>query len=88
MGKIYNRNHFKPMKALPLELAAKIDEIKSWMMDGDQKEVAKRARTFETRVSQILNKKIYPDKRVLDVAIELMNENKLRFEVRPEMKVA
>jgi hypothetical protein len=76
------------MKAIPAELDAKIDEIKSWMLDGDQKEVAKRARTFETRVSQILNKRIAPDKKVLDFAIEVMNENKARFEIKPSMKVA
>jgi hypothetical protein len=76
------------MRTIPAELEAKIDEIKSWMLDGDQKEVAKRARTFETRVSQILNKRIAPDKKVLDFAIEVMNENKARFEIKPSMKVA
>lgn len=77
------------MKPLPSELEAKIDEIKGWMLDGDQKEVAKRARTWETRVSQILNKRIAPDKIVLDAAIQVMNENKARFEITtPKMKVA
>lgn len=69
------------MKPIPPELEAKIDEIKSWMMDGDQKEVAKRARTWETRVSQILNKRIAPDKKVLEYAIQVMNENKSRLEI-------
>lgn len=76
------------MKAIPAELEAKIDEIKSWMLDGDQKEVARRARTWETRVSQILNKRIAPDKRVLDKAIEVMMENKTRFGITPKMKIS
>jgi transcriptional regulator with XRE-family HTH domain len=76
------------MRPLAPELEAKIDEIKSWMLDGDQKEVARRARTWETRVSQILNKRIAPDKRILDAAIEVMNENKARFECSPKMRLA
>lgn len=76
------------MKALPPELEVKIDEIKSWMFSGDQAEVAKRARTWETRVSQILNRRIAPDKRVLEKAIEVMNENKARLEIKSQMKIA
>lgn len=68
------------MKPISPELEAKIDEIKLWMFDGDQKQVAKRARVSETWVSRVLNKKTGPDKKVLDYAIELMNENKARFE--------
>lgn len=68
------------MKPIPPELEAKIDEIKSWMMAGDQKEVAKRARTFETYVSQVLSKRVAPNKKVLEYAIQVMNENKARFE--------
>lgn len=40
----------------------------------------KRARTFETRVSQILNKRVAPNKKVLKYAIQVMNENKARFQ--------
>ena len=76
------------MKALPAELSAKIDEIKLWMFEGDQKEVARRAKTFESRVSQILNKRIAPDKKVLEKAIEVMNENRVRFQIEPSMKIA
>lgn len=76
------------MKSLPVELEAKIDEIKSWMFDGDQKEVAKRSRDTESRVSQMLNKKLTPTKKVLEFGIEVMNENKIAFEIQPSMKVA
>lgn len=68
------------MKPLPPELSGKIDEIRSWLFYGDAKEVAKRARTWETRVSEVLNKKRAPNKMILDAAIEVMNENKRRFE--------
>ena len=77
------------MKPLPPELDAKIDEIKSWMIfSGDQDEVARRAKTWKTRVSQILNKRIAPDKKVIAAAIEVMNENKARFECQPKLKLA
>lgn len=62
------------------ELDAKIDEIRNWLFYGDAKEVAKRARTWETRVSEVLNKKRPPSKRILAAAIEVMNENKAQFE--------
>lgn len=76
------------MKALPAELEAKIDEIKSWMFEGDQDEVARRARTWKSRVSEVLNKRIPPNKEILEKAIEVMNENKSRFECQPTMKIA
>jgi hypothetical protein len=75
------------MKPLPPELEAKIDEVKSWMFDGDQKDVAKMAGVAESTVSQMLNKKRVPSKIVLDAGIEVMNKNKARFEI-PTMKVA
>jgi DNA-directed RNA polymerase subunit K/omega len=76
------------MKALPTELIEKIKEVKSWMFDGDQAEVAKRAKTFETYVSAQLNMRRPPSKKVLDAAIEVMNENKARFEINDRMKIA
>jgi hypothetical protein len=78
------------MKPLPKELDELIDEIHCWMFSGDQKEVAKRARVAESRVSEILNKRIAPNKKVLDAGVEVMNENKARFQVpiKPAMKVA
>lgn len=69
------------MKALDPQLLAKIEEIRGWMLDGDQKEVARLSRTDEPRVSKMLNKKITPSKRVLDAGIEVMNKNKVRFEI-------
>jgi hypothetical protein len=69
------------MKKIPPELEAKIDEVRSWMLEGDQGEVARRARVDKTRVSKVLNKRIAPTKRVLEAAIEVMNENKARFEI-------
>lgn len=68
------------MRAMSPELSAKIDEVKQWLFHSDQKEVAKRARAWETRVSEVLNKKRAPNKRILEAAIEVMNENKARFE--------
>lgn len=76
------------MKALPAELEAKIDEIKSWMFDGDQKEVVKRSGVKKQNVCAMLNKRQWPSKKVLDAAIQVMNENKARFEVRETMKIA
>ena len=76
------RNRLSP------ELEAKIDEVKQWLFYGDAKEVAKRARTWETRVSEVLNKRRPPNKKILDAAIEVMNENKARFECSPKMKIA
>lgn len=78
------------MKAIPTELQEKLAEVRSWLFDGDQKEVAKRSRSGEGHVSRVLNGKMNPNKRILDAAIEVMNENKSRFEigVNPPMKVA
>lgn len=76
------------MKSLPTELEAKIDEVKSWMFDGDQKEVARRAGTWESRVSEVLNKKVPPQKKILEKAIEVMEENKSGFGIAPKMKIA
>ena len=76
------------MRTMSPELEAKIDEIKTWMFYGDAKEVAKRSQEWGTRVSEVLNKKRVPNKRILDAAIEIMNENKARFECGKTMKVA
>jgi hypothetical protein len=68
------------MKPLAAELEAKIDYVNGWMFSGDQKEVAKRANTWESRVSEVLNKKRAPNKKILEAAIEVMMENKARFQ--------
>lgn len=71
----------KTMKPLPAELDAKIDEIKSWLFDGDQQKIAKRAQKTEQTVSRALNKKHFSPI-VIEVAAEVMNENKRLFEIR------
>jgi hypothetical protein len=76
------------MKKLSPELEARIDEIYSWMFEGDQKKVAKKARVDEPFVSRVLTKKVFPNKKVLDAAIEVMDENKVRFGCASNMKVA
>jgi hypothetical protein len=76
------------MRTLPPELEAKIDEVKSWMLEGDQDEVARRARVDKTRVSKVLNKRIAPTKKVLDAAIEVMEDNRARFHCSQQMKIA
>lgn len=76
------------MKPIAPELEAKIDEVKLWMLEGDQKEVAKRSRTDEPRVSKVLNKRVPVNKKILEAAIEVMNENKARFEIQPKLKIA
>jgi hypothetical protein len=76
------------MKALPPELDAKISELKSWMFNGDQDEVAKRAKMPKQNVSAMFNKKMTPSKKFLAAAIEVMNENKAMFEINDRMKIA
>lgn len=74
------------MKISP-ELEAKIDEVKQWMFDGDQDKVAARSRKSREWVNKVLNKHAF-NAQILDAAIEVMNENKLRFEIQPKMKIA
>ncbi len=76
------------MKPLPTELSNKIDEIRTWMFNGGQKELARRARVSEARVSLFLNKKIPPTISLLDEGLKLMNERKAKWEINPNMKVA
>lgn len=74
------------MKPLPSELEAKIDEVKSWMFDGDQDKVASKSRKSRVWVNKVLNKKAF-NAQILEAGIEVMNENKRRFEINV-MKVA
>jgi hypothetical protein len=76
------------MKALPKELEERIDEIYSWMFEGDQQRVAKLSGKDAPFVSRVLTKKVSPNKKVLDAGLQVMNENKARFEIKPSMKVA
>lgn len=75
------------MKSLPPELEAKLDEVKSWMFDGDQDKVAAKSRKSRVWVNQVLNKHAF-NALILESAIEVMNENKARFECNPKMKIA
>lgn len=74
------------MKPLPPELEAKIDEVKSWMFDGDQDRVAAKSRKSREWVNKVLNKHTF-NAQILEAAIEVMNENKARFECGPEVRV-
>lgn len=76
------------MRPLPPELEQQIDECRLWMFEGDQKRVAKISGKLEPYVSKVLNKKIGVNKQVLDAAIKVMNENKVRFEIPTKMEVA
>ena len=76
------------MKPLPTELEAKIDEIHSWMFDGDLDKVAKICRKSRGWVSKVLNKKVTPNMEVIEAGIQVMNENKIKLEIRPTMQIA
>lgn len=69
------------MRQIPTELEAKIDEIKSWLFDGDQQKIAIRAGRREETVSRALNKKQFSPV-VIEVAAEVMHENKRLFEIQ------
>ncbi|MBT1698256.1 hypothetical protein KK083_15290 [Fulvivirgaceae bacterium PWU4] len=66
------------MKSLPPQLEARIDEVKSWLFDGDQDKVASKSRKSRAWVNKVLNKKAF-NAQILVAAIEVMNENKARF---------
>lgn len=72
------------MKPLPPELEAKIDEVHSWMFDGDLDLVKKKCRMSKVYICRVLKKKAF-NQSVLEAAIEVMNDNKSRFEI-PNMK--
>jgi transcriptional regulator with XRE-family HTH domain len=77
------------MKALPQPLIDTIKEYKSWMFNGDQRDVAKRCGLAESTVSAMFNLKTTPSKEFLDAAKEVRDENVRRWEIQvPDMKVA
>jgi hypothetical protein len=67
------------MRALAPELEAKIDEVKLWMLDGDQELVAAKSRKSLRWVNAVLNKHAF-NAQILEAAIEVMNENRARFQ--------
>lgn len=68
------------MKTLAPELEAKIDEVKLWMLDGDQERVAEKACKSRQWVNRVLNKHAF-NADVLEAAIEVMESNKARFQI-------
>lgn len=75
------------MKSLPPELEAKIDEVKSWMFEGDQDKVAAKSRKSREWVNKVLNKKAF-NAQIVEAAIEVMEENRVRFRCSPLMKAS
>lgn len=73
------------MRTLPPELEAKIDEVKIWLFNGDQDKVAARSRKSREYVCKVLNKRRF-NAQILEVAIEVMNENKAKFECTQALK--
>jgi hypothetical protein len=74
-------------KEIPQELATKLKEIDSWLFYGDKKKVAKRVGKRADYVGKVIAGELI-NPQIIDVAIEVMNENKARFEIKPKMKVA
>lgn len=75
------------LKTFPIELEQKIEEVNSWMFYGDKGKVAKRSCKSLEYVGMVLSKKAF-NAQVIECAIEVMNENKARFEITPKMQVA
>lgn len=75
------------LKTFPKELEQKVEEINAWLFYGDKGKVAKRSNKSLEYVGMVLGKKAF-NMQVLEMAIEVMNENKNRLEIKPSMKVA
>lgn len=76
------------MKQIPTELSAKIDEVHSWMFEGDLDRVAKLSRKSKEWVCKVLRKKVDPNMEIIEAGIQVMNENKMKLEIRPTMQIA
>lgn len=81
------------VNTIPTELQQKVIEANQWLFYGDKKEVAKRARKSEKYTIMVLKAVMNGDgskfnREIIECAIEVMNENKARFEITPTMKVA
>lgn len=74
-------------KTIPTELGEKINEIDSWLFYGDKAVVASRSGKSKTYVGMVFAKKAFC-REVIDAGIEVMNENKARFEIKPKLKIA
>lgn len=75
------------MRTIPAELEAKIDEVHSWMLDGDLDKVAKMTKKCKEYVCKVLRKKAF-NSEVVIAGIQVMNENKAKFEINHSMKIA
>lgn len=67
-------------RKLPPELEAKIAEVRMWLFDGDNKRIAKKAKMTREWVSLVLNGHGF-NARIIEAAIEVMNENKAKFQI-------
>lgn len=76
------------MKPIPTELEAKIDEVHSWMFDGDLERVARLSRKSKDWVCKVLLKRVTPNLAVIEAGVQVMNENKARLEISAQMKAA
>jgi hypothetical protein len=75
------------LKTFPTELEHKLTEINEWMFYGDKGKVAKRSRKTLEYVGKVLSKKAF-NRHIIECAIEVMEENKARFQITPRMKIA
>lgn len=76
------------MKQIPVELEAKIDEIHSWMFDGDLDRVAELSKKSKDWVCKVLLKRVTPNMAVIQAGVQVMNENKAKLEINTSMKIA
>jgi hypothetical protein len=72
---------------LPTELEQKIDEVNQWMFYGDKLRVARKAKKDPDYVGKVLSKQRF-SAAIIEAAIEVMNENKARFEIKQKMHIA
>lgn len=72
---------------MPPELEDKIREIRQWMFENDMDRVAAKSRKSRRWVGKVLNGHAF-NAQIVEAGIEVMNENKARFECQPKMKIA
>lgn len=73
---------------IPAELEDKIKEIRQWMIvDGDMDRVAAKARKSRRWTQKVLNGHTF-NAEIVDAGIEIMEENKARFRVQSNLKIA
>jgi hypothetical protein len=75
------------MKTKPQEFINKLSEVNSWLFYGDVAKVVKRSGKSLTYVSRVLAGK-HHNETIIQCAIEVMEENKVKFNCAQPMKVA